>query len=173
MGLYWEQILTINKEDHSIIYIGTSFFYEPKNLWISDKSDSGGSGLVPLGFGWFRVVLTNLEVHRSLRSVPMTQKRSLGPHNSNPESGADHLNVSEDRNLRSEPPTNRERKSPKIEKSRSKVWKIMKILIFCIFSCMLFVRYPWMLWGLGNVSKRLLTVFFGRARRLLGHRERL
>ena len=23
---------------------------------------------------------------------------------------------------------------------------------------MLIVRYPWMLWGLGNVSKRLLTV---------------
>ena len=34
----------------------------------------------------------------------MTQKRSLGPHNSNLASGADHLNVSEDQNLRPESP---------------------------------------------------------------------
>ena len=34
----------------------------------------------------------------------MIQKRSLGPHNSNPASEADHLNVSGDRNLRPESP---------------------------------------------------------------------
>ena len=45
----------------------------------------------------------------------MTQKRSLGPHNSNPASGTDHLNVSEDRNLRSESPKKTERNFPQIK----------------------------------------------------------
>ena len=31
---------------------------------------------------------------------------------------------------------------------------------------MVFVRYPWKLWGLGNVSKRFMTVFFRRLRDL-------
>ena len=95
----------------------------------------------------------------------MTQKRSLGPHNSNSASGTDHLNVSEpteDRNPRCQSPKNRERKFSKIEKSRSKILKIMKNTIW-IFPSMLFVRYPWTLWGLGNISQRLPAVFFGRS----------
>ena len=49
------------------MYIGTSFFYEPKNLWIDADSGSGDWGLVPHGSEWFWPML---EGPRGLRSVP-------------------------------------------------------------------------------------------------------
>ena len=114
------------------------------------------------GSGWFRMVLAVLEGPRDLRSVPYDPEMfPRSPHlRSSIRSGAfeclgDHLNVSEDPES---PKKNRDRKLPKIKKSSLEILKIMKNQ-FWIFSSMLFVRYPWILWGLGNVQTAPDSVF--------------
>ena len=49
-----------------------------------------------------------------------------------------------------------------LEKIEIKIFENTKNEIL-IFSNMLFVRYPWGLWGFGNVSKTLLAMSFGRS----------
>ena len=60
---------------------------------------------------------------------PMTQKRSPGPHNSNSASGTEHLDVSEDRNLRAESPNKSSPKFPPNQKTEIENFENRKIKI--------------------------------------------
>ena len=155
---FW--LATIVKRQH--YNIGTSFYYELKILGSRTILLPGGSGLVPFSSGWFWVVLTNLEGLRGLRSVPydpetfpMTTPISIGNGPFECLGGTKpHIRVSSKIEIENFPkPKNQDRK----------IWKPWTFfLYFQIYTCILFVRYLWKLWELGNVSKMFLpvTMFF-------------
>ena len=104
-------------------YIGTSFFYEPKNLWIDTHSNSAWFRVVLYGSEWFWPML---EGPRGLRSVPYDPETLPGSPQLQSGIGNGQFECLGGPKPQIEYPKNRERKFSKIEKSRLEILKIVK-----------------------------------------------